>query len=130
MNTCIIGIGSNIDAEKNIPQAIRILTHDVHVLQTSTMLKTKPIGFTDQHDFTNGAVKIETKWNLKELNKYLKKVEDQLGRDRSQIKFGPRTIDLDIMVWNDEIVDQDYYTRDFLRQSAAELGFHAKNQEH
>ncbi|TDO01154.1 2-amino-4-hydroxy-6-hydroxymethyldihydropteridine diphosphokinase [Sunxiuqinia elliptica] len=130
MNTCIIGIGSNIDAEKNIPQAIRILTHDVHVLQTSTMLKTKPIGFTDQHDFTNGAVKIETKWSLKKLNKYLKKVEDQLGRDRSQIKFGPRTIDLDIMVWNDEIVDQDYYTRDFLRQSAAELGFHAKNQEH
>lgn len=130
MNTCIIGIGSNIDAEKNIPQAIRILTHDVHVLQTSTMLKTKPIGFTDQHDFTNGAVKIETKWSLKELNKYLKKVEDQLGRDRSQIKFGPRTIDLDIMVWNDKIVDQDYYTRDFLRQSAAELGFHAKNQEH
>lgn len=130
MNTCIIGIGSNIDAEKSIPQAIRILTHDVHVLQTSTMLKTKPIGFTDQHDFTNGAVKIETKWSLKKLNKYLKKVEDQLGRDRSQIKFGPRTIDLDIMVWNDEIVDQDYYTRDFLRQSAAELGFHAKNQEH
>lgn len=130
MNTCIIGIGSNIDAEKNIPKAIRILTHDVHVLQTSTMLKTKPIGFTQQHDFTNGAVKIETKWSLKELNNYLKKVEDQLGRDRSQIKFGPRTIDLDIMIWNNKVVDQDYYTRDFLRQSAAELGFHAKNQEH
>lgn len=123
MNSCIIGIGSNIEAEKNIPRALEILKQDLHVLQTSEMIKTKPIGYTNQKDFTNGAIKVETNWSRQELNKYLKQVEDRMGRERSQIKFGPRNIDLDIMIWNDEIIDKDYYTRDFLRNSAAELGF-------
>ena len=123
MNTCIIGIGSNIHAEHNIPLSLKILEQDVKVLGVSKMVKTEPIGIVDQHEFTNGAVKIETNWSQEELNHYLKKVEDQMGRDRSVVKFGPRCIDLDIMVWNNKVVDPDYYTRDFLRQSAAELGF-------
>ena len=123
MNTCIIGIGSNIQAEENIPRSLQILEHDVKVLQVSEMIKTKPIGITDQSDFTNGAVKIETNWSQKELNRYLKHVEDRMGRDRSQLKFGPRCIDLDIMIWNNKVVDPDYYTRNFLRHSAAELGY-------
>ena len=124
MNTCIIGIGSNIEAEKNIPRSLHILEKDVHVLQVSRMVKTKPIGMmTDQPEFTNGAVKVETGWSQEKLNKYLKDVEDRLGRDRSEKKFGPRCIDLDIMIWNDKIVDRDFFTRDFLRNSAAELGF-------
>lgn len=123
MNTCIIGIGSNIHAEDNISLSLQILDHDVKIIQVSKMVKTKPIGIVDQNDFTNGAVKIETSWSQSELNNYLKKVEDQMGRDRSQVKFGPRCIDLDIMVWNNEVVDLDYYTRDFLRHSAEELGF-------
>ena len=123
MNTCIIGIGSNIEAETYIPRALELIGRDCTILQTSEMIKTKPIGFTDQDDFTNGAVKIETNWNRRELKMYLKKIEDQLGRDRTQIKFGPRTIDLDLMIWNGQVADKDFYTRDFLRQSAAELGF-------
>nr|MBD3623579.1 2-amino-4-hydroxy-6-hydroxymethyldihydropteridine diphosphokinase [Sunxiuqinia sp.] len=123
MNTCIIGIGSNIEAEAHIPRAIELIGRDCKILKISKMMKTKPIGYTNQADFTNGAVKIETNWSRRELNLYLKKIEDQLGRDRTQIKFGPRTIDLDLMIWNGQVVDKDYYTRDFLRQSAAELGF-------
>lgn len=123
MNTCIIGIGSNIEAEAHIPRAIELIGRDCTILKISTMMKTKPIGYTNQDYFTNGAVKIETNWSRRELNLYLKKIEDQLGRDRTQIKFGPRTIDLDLMIWNGQVVDKDYYTRDFLRQSAAELGF-------
>ena len=127
MNTCIIGIGSNIEAEKNIPQALELLKKDLLILQVSKMIKTKPVGYTNQADFTNGAIKIETNWSQKELVIYLKGIEDELERDRTQIKFGPRTIDLDVMIWNGEIVDKDYYTRDFLRQSAAELGFSDSN---
>jgi 2-amino-4-hydroxy-6-hydroxymethyldihydropteridine diphosphokinase len=44
-----------------------------------------------------------------------------MGRDRTIPKFGPRNIDLDIVVWNGTIVDEDYYTRDFLQKSVAEL---------
>jgi len=125
MNTCIVGIGSNIEADVYIPKAIEMIGRDCKILQISGMMKTKPIGYTQQDDFTNGAVKIATNLNRRELNSYLKKIEDQLGRDRTQIKFGPRTIDLDLMIWNGQVVDKDYYTRDFLRQSAAELGFTA-----
>jgi 2-amino-4-hydroxy-6-hydroxymethyldihydropteridine diphosphokinase len=125
MNSCIIGIGSNIDAEANIFKALQLLENDLKILQVSKMLKTKPIGFTDQNDFTNGAVKVETDWERQKLTTYLKQVEDHMGRDRSVVKFGPRNIDLDIVVWNGKVVDPDYYTRDFLRQLVAELGFNA-----
>ena len=123
MNYCIIGIGSNIDAGKNIPKAIYLLGNQVEVIQVSKMIKTSPIGMADQPDFTNGAVRIKTKMGLNELNLALKRLEDEMGRDRTQPKFGARNIDLDILIWNNEIIDQDYYTRDFLRISAAELGF-------
>lgn len=121
MNVCIIGIGSNIEAESNIPKVLEILQKQVEVLRVSQLIKTKPIGIVDQPDFTNGAVKIKTKLNITELNLLLKGIEDQMGRDRTNPKFGPRCIDLDIAAWNGEIVDKDYYTRDFLQKSVDEL---------
>jgi 2-amino-4-hydroxy-6-hydroxymethyldihydropteridine diphosphokinase len=127
MNECIIGIGSNIDADKNINEVVKILSAEIEVVQVSTFIRTKPIGLTDQPDFTNGAVKIRTEMKLEELASYLKSLEDRMGRDRSGQKFGPRNIDLDILIWNNTIVDQDYYSRDFLRNSAAELGFYNDN---
>lgn len=121
MNIVIIGIGSNLKADFNIPKMLDILNSNVDVLKVSTMLITKPIGIVDQPDYTNGAVKIATDLNMEELTKLLKSIEDQMGRDRSTPKFGPRNIDLDIAVWNGEIVDEDYYTRDFLQKSVGEL---------
>jgi len=123
MNECIIGIGSNIEAETNIAEMLRLLSEDVEIIQVSSMIQTKPIGIIEQPDYTNGAVKICTKMDIEALSGYLKQLEDRMGRDRTQKKFGPRNIDLDILIWNNSIVDKDYFTRDFLRQSAAELGF-------
>jgi 2-amino-4-hydroxy-6-hydroxymethyldihydropteridine diphosphokinase len=123
MNDCIIGIGSNIDAQANIARVLKLLESYFQVVKVSTMLQTKAIGKTDQPDYTNGAVRILTGMPIEELSVFLKQLEDQMGRDRTQPKFGPRNIDLDILIWNNEIVDPDYYTRDFLRQSAKELGF-------
>ncbi|MGQ8335604.1 2-amino-4-hydroxy-6-hydroxymethyldihydropteridine diphosphokinase [Sunxiuqinia sp. A32] len=125
MNTAIVAIGSNIESEKNISRTIELLGNDVELIQLSEMKKTKPIGIENQAEFTNGAVKIKTKLGKEELNRYLKDLEDKLGRDRSAPKFGPRCIDLDILIFNDQIVDEDYYTRDFLRDSAKELGFNS-----
>jgi 2-amino-4-hydroxy-6-hydroxymethyldihydropteridine diphosphokinase len=123
MNECIIGIGSNIDAQLNIPEMLNLLGTDVQIVQVSRMIQTKPIGLTNQADYTNGAVRIRTEMKLETLTLYLKELEDRMGRDRSQQKFGPRNIDLDILIWNNCVIDQDYYTRDFLRSSAEELGF-------
>lgn len=121
MNEAIIGIGSNIDAEKNIPMMLDFLKTKVEVLKVSAMIKTKPIGIENQADFTNGAVRIETIHNQTELNQLLKDIEDKMGRDRKAPKFGPRCIDLDIIVWNRKIVDEDYYSRDFLQKSVKEV---------
>lgn len=120
-NCVIIGIGSNIEAEKNIPGVLEILEHKVKVIKVSSFVKTKPVGIENQPDFTNGAVKIETSLNRKELKEVLKSIENFMGRDRMQPTFGPRCIDLDIVVWNGEIVDADYYTRDFLKNSVREI---------
>jgi len=121
MNEVVIGIGSNIDAEMNISKMIDMLKKQVEIVKISEMIKTKPIGILNQPDFTNGAIKIRTSLNQENLTVLLKAIEDQLGRDRSAPKFGPRCIDLDIVVWNGEIVDEDYYTRDFLKKSVDEI---------
>ncbi|WP_245792594.1 2-amino-4-hydroxy-6-hydroxymethyldihydropteridine diphosphokinase [Tangfeifania diversioriginum] len=121
-NTSIISIGSNIDAEINISKMLEILGNEVEIIKVSSMLKTKPIGIENQPDFTNGVVKISTSRSKKDLKSLLKAIENQLGRNRKGPKFGPRTMDLDIVVWNGKIVDEDYYTRDFLRQSIDEIG--------
>nr|WP_319510960.1 2-amino-4-hydroxy-6-hydroxymethyldihydropteridine diphosphokinase [uncultured Draconibacterium sp.] len=122
MNTVIIGIGSNINADENIAKMLEILKGEVTILQVSSMIKTKPIGIENQPDFTNGAVKINTALELPALKTKLRQIEDGMGRDRTGPKFGPRCIDLDIAVWNGAVVDEDYYTRDFLRKSVDELG--------
>jgi 2-amino-4-hydroxy-6-hydroxymethyldihydropteridine diphosphokinase len=121
MNLAIIGIGSNLDAEKHIARMLDILGSHVQIIKVSEFLKTKPIGITNQPDFTNGAVKISTELDITNLEDLLKSIEDQMGRDRTAPKFGPRNIDLDLAVWNGKIVDNDYYTRDFLKKSVDEV---------
>ncbi len=120
-NIAIIGIGSNIKASENIPKMLEILKQKVEILKISKMIQTKPIGIENQPDYTNGAVKISTPLGKNELNSLLKRIEDELGRDRSAPKFSPRTMDLDMVVWNGKIVDEDYFTRDFVRKSVQEV---------
>lgn len=122
MNSCIISVGSNIDASNNIAKMTELLSQIVVILKISKFETTKPIGILNQADFTNGAILVETELDSITLKKLLKKIEDKLGRDRTADSNGPRTIDLDILVWNNKIVDNDYFERDFLRKSVAELG--------
>ena len=121
MNTVIIGLGSNIHPEENISEAIRLLGESVTILKVSNLVRTSPVGITEQPDFINGAIKILTGYSKDNLLPILKHIEDALGRNRSLPKFGPRTIDLDIIVWNGEIIHDDYYLRDFIRNSVQEL---------
>lgn len=117
MNVAVIGIGSNINPEKNIPLALKLLGDHMTVEKVSELVTTPPIGITSQPDFVNGAVRVTTHLSRQELERVLKTTEDLTGRDRSLPRFGPRTIDLDLVVWNQEIVDPDYYTRDFLKKA-------------
>jgi len=121
MNTVIIAVGSNIDAESNINVAKRMLSEKLIVLAESKFVRTKPIGYQEQQDFLNGSLLIKTRLGAKRLKKLLKGVEISLGRDMEEDRYGPRKMDLDIVVWNGEIVDSDVYRREFLRRSIVEL---------
>ncbi len=123
MNTAIISIGSNIDPDENIRKILDILQAECHLGKVSEFVRTKPIGIENQPDFVNGAAVVETEMDQAAFKAYLKSVEDRLGRDRTLPKFGPRTMDLDIVVWNGLLVDGDYHTRDFLQKSVGELGY-------
>ena len=118
---CIIGIGSNIDPEQNIAAALFFLRQEQQLIAVSTLTQTKPIGILDQPDFLNGAAKVAVEMEITEFQSYLKGLEDRLKRDRTVPKYGPRTIDLDLVIWDGEIVDPDYYKRDFLKNAVDEI---------
>lgn len=120
-NHVVIGAGSNIDARDNIQLAFSRLKERFDVVKISSVIKTAPVGITAQTDFLNAAVSLRTNLTRSELVKELKRLENELGRDRSRPKFGPREIDLDVVVWNGEIVDEDYHTREFLQRLVNEV---------
>ncbi len=121
MNTVIIGVGSNIDAERNVNAAKQILGQKLNILGESKFERTKPIGSRQQQDFLNGSLMIKTRLGFKQLKTLLKGVEIALGRNVDEDRCGPRRMDLDILVWNGEIVDSDVYEREFLCRSVIEL---------
>ncbi len=117
----IIGVGSNISPEKNIAAAKQLLKQELRILSVSKFTRTKPIGPQKQRDFLNGSLLAETRFSDKRLKVFLKKVEKTLGRVENGNRYGPREIDLDILVWNGRVVDSDVYEREFLRDSVVEL---------
>ena len=115
-NEVVIALGSNIDPKDNLELAVLELKYRFKVSKRSRWIRTKPIGIQEQPDFYNGVLIIKTELGQKSLKHVLKNVEDLMGRDRSMPKYGPRIIDLDILIWNGKVLDEDYYNRDFLRK--------------
>ncbi|MEX0674259.1 MAG: 2-amino-4-hydroxy-6-hydroxymethyldihydropteridine diphosphokinase [Gaiellaceae bacterium] len=104
-----IGVGANLgDRRGTIERAVDLLrgAPGVEVLAVSTLRETDPVGFEEQPRFLNGAVELETALGPRELLDLLLGVERALGRTREGPRFGPRTIDLDLLVYGDERVDE------------------------
>ncbi len=121
MNKFIVSVGTNIETEKNLKILRQILNSKFVVLNESTFVPTKPEGKTDQADFINGAIEIESSLNRNEFYLELKQIEKQMGRIRTEDKNGPRCIDLDITVDNGKICDTDYSRYWFVKQTVDEL---------
>ncbi len=121
MNQAIIAVGSNVDPDRNIRTALEEIREHLALQAESPFIRTKPIGNIEQPDFLNGALLVETKKHYSELKKWLKQLENKLGHNRNDDKYGPRIIDLDIVVWNHDIVDNDVYEREFLKKAVFEL---------
>lgn len=121
MNKVVIGVGSNIKPLENIKKAKEILKKEQTLLSESKIIETEPEGFKEQPDFLNGAFFIETSLDKKNLENYLKEIEKRLGRVRTENKNAPRTIDLDIVVFNNEIINDDFYKYRFVKNAVLEL---------
>ncbi len=117
MNRAVIGVGSNIEPEINLPRARERIAERHVIVAESPLVETSPVGYVHQPDFTNGALLLETRVDRQRLRADLKAIETTLGRQPGQDRYGPRTIDLDIVVWNGEVIDPDLYTRDYLREA-------------
>jgi 2-amino-4-hydroxy-6-hydroxymethyldihydropteridine diphosphokinase len=110
MATCYIGLGSNLGSrERNIKLAIDKINQlqGTIVTKVSSIIETEPVGGPSQGLFLNAAIEIQTGLPVQELLNNLQNIESQLGRVRA-VKFGPRTIDLDILWFNNiKIKDKD-----------------------
>ena len=101
MPKAYIGLGSNLgNKEKNLLTAIDLIAKKNKINKISNFYKTEPVGYQDQDWFLNGAIEIETDLSPQELLNSLQTIEKKLKRKKT-IKNGPRTIDLDIIIYDD-----------------------------
>ncbi|MGB2691444.1 MAG: 2-amino-4-hydroxy-6-hydroxymethyldihydropteridine diphosphokinase [Thermodesulfobacteriota bacterium] len=107
MNNVFISIGSNLgDKIGNCRVAVEELAKFSKVNKLSSLYETEPVGKEDQPNFINTAVEIETNLSAQELLIYLKSIEEKMGRVRTE-KWGPRTIDLDIIFYGELVIKND-----------------------
>jgi len=127
-----IALGANLgDRPSQLNQAIDLMnkTEGLHVQQVSTFLETKPVGLEEQPDFINAVARVETTLEPADLLKALLSIEVSMGRKRL-MRWGPRLIDLDILLYADRQVDEPWLHiphkelkhRDFWIQGLKELG--------
>ncbi|KAB8126416.1 2-amino-4-hydroxy-6-hydroxymethyldihydropteridine diphosphokinase [Gracilibacillus oryzae] len=109
MNRAFIALGSNIEPREDyLKKAERLLAEhsDVKLISSSSIYQTEPFGYTDQASFLNKVLEVETMMEPIPLLDLCQKIESELGRKR-EIKWGPRTMDLDILLFNQEEIKTD-----------------------
>jgi len=110
MTRSFVGLGANLESPRTqIEQALELLGEEdgVEVMAVSTLRWTDPVGYEDQPRFLNGAAELRTTLGARELLERLLSIERSLGRVRGEgPRFGPRTIDLDLLLHGDEVIDE------------------------
>jgi 2-amino-4-hydroxy-6-hydroxymethyldihydropteridine diphosphokinase len=104
-----VGLGANIgDRERTLREAVDALGAEegIEVVAVSTVRETDPVGVGDQPRFLNGVAALETSLGARELLDRLLAVEQRFGRVRVQGEHGPRTLDLDLLLYGDETIDE------------------------
>lgn len=133
--TAYLGLGSNVgDREEYIEQAVFLLEKNpgIQVTKRSTNYETEPEGGSDQPPFINAALEIRTKLLPAKLLEICQEIETALGRER-EVEWGPRTIDIDILLYGDLIVSEDklqvphplMHERLFVLKPLREIALHA-----
>ena len=132
MTRAYVGLGANlVDRERTLRAAVDALAAEegIEVIAVSTLRETEPVGVGEQPRFLNGAVELETALAARELLDRLLAVEQQFGRVRIPGEHGPRTLDLDLLLYGGEEIDEPALTvphprlheRRFVLEPLAEL---------
>jgi 2-amino-4-hydroxy-6-hydroxymethyldihydropteridine diphosphokinase len=116
-----ISIGSNIDREANIRSAIHVLQERFGELSLSSVYETEAVGF-EGDDFYNLVAGFDTDESIESISLWLDEVENSHGRDRSAPKFGPRTLDMDLLLYGDVVSEEFRVPRDEIMRYAFVLG--------
>jgi 2-amino-4-hydroxy-6-hydroxymethyldihydropteridine diphosphokinase len=103
MPKAYLSLGSNQDPEKHLQAAVKALCDTFGEVVLSDWVQTKAVGF-DGPDFINGAAIIETDWDVYTLDAWLHALEDRHGRRRDVPRFSSRTLDIDIIFYDDLVV--------------------------
>jgi len=106
MARVFVSIGSNIDKERNVAEALERLGQHYGPLTCSSLYASPALGF-DGPDFYNMVVAFDTDETPKDINGNLRRIEDALGRVRGENAFVSRTMDLDILLYDDWIMEED-----------------------
>jgi 2-amino-4-hydroxy-6-hydroxymethyldihydropteridine diphosphokinase len=103
-----VGLGANLgDREKTMRRAIELLDGGgIEVVAVSSFRETDPVDYEDQPRFLNAAIALETDLSPRELLDRLLAVERELGRTRDGPRYGPRRIDLDLLLYEEEILEE------------------------
>lgn len=104
-----LSLGSNIgNKRKNLLEAIRKIgeLENTEVVKSSTILETEPFGYLEQDNFLNTCLEVKTLMTAQEFLKEILQIELDMGRVR-EIKWGPRIIDIDILFYDKEIIEED-----------------------
>lgn len=105
LHTVYLALGSNLgDRLENLRSALKVLPPAVRVAACSQVYSTPPWGYTDQPEYLNQVVQAQTRLSPHDLLSYLKEIESHLGRQPS-FRYGPRLIDLDILLYDDLVLD-------------------------
>ena len=139
--TAYLGIGSNTgDRSRHIASAVGLLRRlpSSHLSRTSHLYESSPVGVTDQPLFLNAALELRTSLSPHSLLAELKAIERRLGRDMQAARFGPRVIDLDVLMYGQDTIDTDTLTvphprmqqRRFVLQPLADLLHDEQPQPH
>jgi 2-amino-4-hydroxy-6-hydroxymethyldihydropteridine diphosphokinase len=123
MNRVLLVLGSNIEPAKNILCAINHLRNQpsIKIIKYSSVWQTKSVGI-DAADFFNLAIQAETDLSSTKLkDQVIGYIESELKRVRTMDKFAPRTIDIDIVIFNDSTLDENIFRYEYLVFPLAEL---------
>jgi len=110
MAEIFLALGSNVgDGDKYFDEAINLLDEKISNITQAPRYKSKAVGFTDQPDFTNSVIRANTDLSAQELLKFTQSIEEKVGRIR-RFRWGPREIDIDIIFYDNLIINEEDLT--------------------